>query len=198
MTAADDESHPVRLGSTDLFFNATATQDKKMTTIARPVEAETTARIGHVNLSVSDLDTSLAFYRDVLDMKITKRIGHDAAFLAFHSYHHDLCINTWHSKGGMPRPEGTTGLYHFAVTYSALNGLQAACQRVLAADINIDDVVDHGTGLSVYVRDPDHNGVELNWDRPAETWWSADGSLRMGHRRISLDQFLAATDAALG
>jgi catechol 2,3-dioxygenase len=68
---------------------------------------------------------------------------------------------------------------------------------VLAANIEIDDVVDHGTSLSVYVRDPDQNGVELNWDRPVETWWSADGSLRMGHRRISLDKFLGVTDPLL-
>lgn len=165
-----------------------------MTPVARPVEAETAARIGHVNLSVSDLETALDFYRDVLNMKVTKRIGSDAAFLAFDSYHHDLCLNTWHSRGGLPRPEGTTGLYHFAVTFLAFDALQAACQRMLAANIDIDDVVDHGTSLSVYVRDPDQNGVELSWDRPSETWWSADGSLRMGHRRISLDQFLGITD----
>lgn len=174
----------------------TANQDMKMTTLARP-DAEIAARIGHVNLSVADLETSLKFYRDVLGMKITKRIGDDAAFLAFDSYHHDLCLNTWHSRGGMPRPAGTTGLYHFAVTYRALSALKATCHRVVAAYVNIDDLVDHGTSLSVYVQDPDQNGVELNWDRAAETWWSADGSLKMGHRHISLDQILAGTDPQL-
>jgi catechol 2,3-dioxygenase len=178
------------LSTTELQLSRT----RKMTTIPAPVEGETAVRIGHVNLSVSDLERSLTFYRDALNMKITKRIGTEAAFLAFHNYHHDLCINTWNSKGGMPRPEGTTGLFHFAVTYQALDALQAACQRVLAAGVHIDDVVDHGTSLSVYVRDPDQNGVELNWDRQAESWRSADGSLRMGHRRISLDQLLGTTD----
>jgi catechol 2,3-dioxygenase len=165
-----------------------------MTPFARPAPAETVARIGHVNLSVCDLETSLNFYRDVLDMKITKRIGDDAAFLAFRSYHHDLCINTWHSRGGKPRPEDTTGLYHFAIIYPAFDALKAACRRILAASLAVDDVVDHGTSLSVYVHDPDRNGVELTWDRPAETWWSADGALKMGHRPITLDHLLGLAE----
>jgi catechol 2,3-dioxygenase len=168
-----------------------------MTSNAPTVEVGTAARIGHINLSVSDLEMSLAFYRDVLGMKVTKRIGNDAAFLAFHSYHHDLCINTWRSRGGVPRPEGTTGLYHFAITYQAFHALQGACQCLLTANVNIDDVVDHGTSLSVYVRDPDQNGVELNWDRSAETWWSVDGSLRMGYRPISIDQLLGVIEPPL-
>jgi catechol 2,3-dioxygenase len=88
-------------------------------------------RIGHVNLSVSDLEPSRAFYRDVLNMKVTKRLD-EAAFLSFGSYHHDLCINIWNSKGGVPRPKGTTGL--FAVAYRDLRALQAACQRVRSVE----------------------------------------------------------------
>ncbi|MCR6727720.1 VOC family protein [Agrobacterium fabrum] len=168
-----------------------------MTAALRPVATEAQARIGHINLSVSDLETSLNFYRDILNMKMTKRIRNEAAFLAFHSYHHDLCINTWNSKGGVPRPKGTTGLYHFAVSYQAFDALQAACHRLLAANVEIDDVIDHGTSLSLYVRDPDQNGIELSWDRPPESWWSADGVLQMGHRQISLQEFLAVTDPLL-
>ena len=62
------------------------------------------ARIGHVNLKVADLERSLAFYRDVLGFKITKRIGDTAAFLACGDYHHDICINTWEkSRRGTAR-----------------------------------------------------------------------------------------------
>ncbi|MFT8243790.1 VOC family protein [Roseomonas sp. BN140053] len=160
--------------------------------------AETTnpRRIGHVNLSVSDLERSLAFYQDALGMRVTKRLE-EAAFLSFGSYHHDLCINTWQSKGGSPRPQGATGLYHFAVAFGELAALQDTSRRLGAAGIAIDDVVDHGVSLSAYLRDPDQNGVELTWDRPAESWWSAEGALRMGHRRISLEQLLAAEGAGL-
>ena len=150
--------------------------------------AQATARIGHVNLCVADLARSLAFYRDTLRMRVTKLMS-DAAFLAFEDYHHDLCINTWHSKGGSPRPKGTTGLYHFAAVYRDFDDFQAACRRVLAAGIEIDDVVDHDVSLSVYLRDPDRNGVELYWDRPRSHGWS-EGEIDMGYRRIPIGRLL--------
>lgn len=153
---------------------------------APSIAAATLARIGHVNLSVSHLETSLSFYRDTLGMKVTKLLD-EAAFLSFGSYHHDLCLNTWKTRGGVPQPDGTTGLYHFAIAYGELGALRAATQRVRSAGLVVDDVVDHDVSLSVYLRDPDLNGVELSWDRPAGAWWSADGKLRMGYRRISLE-----------
>ena len=158
-----------------------------------PVEtpaAVSPARIGHVNLSVTELPRSLAFYRDLLGMKMTKLLG-EAVFLSFGGYHHDLCINTWRGAGGTPSPKDATGLHHFAITYSDLSALQAVIRRVQSAGIPIEQVVDHGVSLSAYLCDPDLNGVELTWDRPAGTWWSEDGMLRMGHRRITLEQLLA-------
>jgi len=35
-------------------------------------------------------------------MRVTKRLGDAAAFLAFGDYHHDLCINSWESRDGTP------------------------------------------------------------------------------------------------
>jgi catechol-2,3-dioxygenase len=68
-------------------------------------EAPSLARIGHVNLSVCDLGRSLAFYRGHLRMSVTKLLD-EAAFLSLGGYHHDLCLNTWRSKGGSAGPEG--------------------------------------------------------------------------------------------
>jgi catechol 2,3-dioxygenase len=34
---------------------------------------------------------------------------------------------------------------------------------------------DHGATESVYLRDPDGNGVELYYDRPREEWFDAKG-----------------------
>jgi catechol 2,3-dioxygenase len=160
--------------------------------MSKSLTMEVSARIGHVNLSVADLERSLAFYQGVLRMKVTKLMD-NAAFLAFEDYHHDLCINTWQSKGGPPPPKGTTGLYHFAAVYRDFASLQATCRRVLAAGIKIDDVVDHYVSLSVYLRDPDQNGVELYWDRPRSDWWS-EGQLDMGHRRIPIGRLLDEKD----
>ena len=52
------------------------------------------ARIGHVHLKVSDLERSIAFYRDVIGLQVQQRYGEQAAFLSFDGYHHHLGLNT--------------------------------------------------------------------------------------------------------
>lgn len=161
------------------------TQDPAISPAAR------SARIGHVNLKVADIDRSLAFYEGVLGLKMTKRIGEQAAFLAYDGYHHDICINTWQSRNGMPPPQGSTGLYHLAIVFSRRSDLRELFVRLKAAGIPIDAAVDHGVSESIYLRDPDQNGVELYWDRPAEQWFDEDGRLNMGHQPMTPEILLA-------
>jgi len=52
-------------------------------------------RIGHVHLTVSDLDRALSFYRDVLGFEVTARYGADAVSLSAGGYHHHIGLNTW-------------------------------------------------------------------------------------------------------
>jgi catechol 2,3-dioxygenase len=148
------------------------------------------ARIGHVNLKVADLQRSLAFYEGVLGLKITKRIGDQAAFLAFGDYHHDICINTWESRDGAAPAVGTTGLFHLAIVYPQRSELRDVFTRLKAMGIVIDNAVDHGVSESLYLRDPDQNGVELYWDRPSELWWDDAGGLKMGHRPMDPEELL--------
>jgi catechol 2,3-dioxygenase len=72
-------------------------------------------RIGHVHLKVADLERALGFYRDVLGLELTQRLGNQAAFLSAGGYHHHIGLNTWESAGGSAPPPGTTGLYHVAI-----------------------------------------------------------------------------------
>ena len=147
-------------------------------------------RLNHAVLYVRDLAESVAFYRDVLGFKITKRIGDTAAFLAYGDYHHDICINTWESRGASPPAAGTTGLFHLAIVYSQRSELRDAFIRLKAAGIEIDGAVDHDVSESLYLRDPDQNGVELYWDRPASLWRDSAGELKMGNRPVDPEDLL--------
>src|SRR2546425_8274717 len=86
-------------------------------------------RIGHVHLTVSDLERALAFYRDVLGFEVTARYGRDAVFLSAGEYHHHIGLNTWAGRGAPRPPAGTTGLYHFAILYPDRPALAAAVRR---------------------------------------------------------------------
>jgi catechol 2,3-dioxygenase len=158
----------------------------------RPIDKR--VGIGHVHLKVADLERALGFYRDVLGFELTQRYGNQAAFLSAGGYHHHIGLNTWESAGGQPPPPGATGLYHVAILYPTRAELADALRRVLRAGIPLEGASDHGVSEAIYLRDPDHNGVELYWDRPKEQWpRSPDGGIAMDTRPLDLDKLLHAT-----
>ena len=126
--------------------------------------------VGHVHLKVSDLERSIAFYRDVLGFELRQRVRHEAAFLAADGYHHHVGLNTWESHGGAPPPPGTTGLFHVAFRYPDRRALAVALERLLEHGVRLTGASDHGVSEALYLRDPDENGIELYYDRPREQW----------------------------
>ncbi len=155
----------------------------------RPIAAG--ARIGHGHLKVADLDRALAFYVGVLGFSLMQRFGTQAAFIAAGSYHHHIGLNTWESLGGSPPAPGTTGLFHLAILYPTRPDLADALRRLMDAGIPLDGASDHGVSEALYLTDPDRNGVELYWDRPADEWpRAADGTLAMFTRRLDLEGLL--------
>ena len=96
------------------------------TTPSEPVHPQT--RIGHIHLTVTDLERSLAFYRDLLGFEETMRYKDSAVFLSAGGYHHHLALNTWAGPDASPPPPGHTGLYHFAILYPSRRELARAVQ----------------------------------------------------------------------
>ena len=136
-------------------------------------------RVGHVHLRVADLERAIAFYRDALGFDVMA-YGPDfgvpgAAFLSAGGYHHHLGLNTWTSEGGDPPPGGHTGLHHVAFVYPDRRELGRAVRRLLDHGHHVDGASDHGATVSVYLSDPDGNGVELYYDRPREKWFGSRG-----------------------
>jgi catechol 2,3-dioxygenase len=147
--------------------------------------------IGHVHLKVADLERALAFYTGVLGFDLTQRYGDSAAFLSAGGYHHHIGLNTWESEGGSPPPPGHTGLYHLAIRYPTRAALADALRRLTAAGIRLDGASDHGVSEALYLRDPDHNGVELYWDRPEPEWpRTPEGEIAMYSRPLDLEGLL--------
>jgi catechol 2,3-dioxygenase len=148
-------------------------------------------RIGHVHLTVSNLERALAFYRDALGFEVTQRYGSDAVFLSAGGYHHHIALNTWAGEGAPHPPAGTTGLYHFAILYPTRRELARAFKRLFDHGVTIEGASDHGVSEAIYLRDPDGNGVELYHDRPRDQWPRVRGQLRMTIKPLNLDGLLA-------
>ena len=152
-------------------------------------------RIGHVHLKVSDLDRSERFYVDVLGMTRTARLGDEATFLAYGDYHHHLALNVWHSKGAPPAPVEAAGLYHFAILYPDRKALANAVKRVVDSGWPLDGAANHRANISIYMHDPDMNGIELYYDLPKDEWRrNPDGSLWLGSDPLDVQALIAEAD----
>jgi catechol 2,3-dioxygenase len=135
-------------------------------------------RVGHVHLRVADLDRAVAFYRDALGFTVradAREHGIPMILLAAGDYHHHVALNAMESHGGTPPPPGHTGLYHVAFLYPSPAELAKALRRLEAHGHPIGNASDHGGTVSVYLTDPDGNGIELYYDRPRAAWFDADG-----------------------
>lgn len=158
--------------------------------MSEPVDAGT--RIGHVHLKVADLTRAIDFYHGVLGFEVVQRLGDSAAFLSAGGYHHHIALNTWESAGGAAPAPGTTGLFHVAILYLSRATLANALRRLIAAGVPLEGASDHGVSESLYLRDPDGNGVELYRDRPRELWPRAtNGELTMFTKQLDLENLLA-------
>lgn len=147
--------------------------------------------IGHVHLKVSDIERSIKFYGEALGMDLQQRYGRAAAFMSYGGYHHHLGLNVWESKGGLPPPPGSTGLFHLAILYPSRKALAAALARLIEHKVPIDGAADHGVSEAIYFRDPDDNGIEIYWDRPEPEWPRHNGEIAMVSEPLDLDGLMA-------
>ena len=145
---------------------------------AVPAEISALADIGHVNLTVGDLERAVVFYRDVIGLHLTQRDEH-SAFLAAGDYHHHVALNRWDPEAKPPPPR-TTGLHHFGLRLPDRTSLAQVVVRLVRAGHPLLGATDHGVNLAVYLADPDGNGLELMVDRPAAEWpRRPDGTIAM-------------------
>lgn len=151
--------------------------------------------IGHVHLTVADLERALGFYRDILGFEVTTTYGTQAVFLSAGGYHHHIGLNTWAGKEAVPPPQGHTGLYHFAILLPSRLELAKVLKRLIDARYPLEGFADHGVSEAVYLRDPDNNGVELYVDRPEIAWpKDVNGNLIMDTVPLDLESILEELD----
>jgi len=125
------------------------------------MKAHPETMIGHVHLTVADLERSLVFYRDILGFEVTARYGDSAVFLSAGGYHHHIGLNTWAGKGATPPEHGHSGLYHFAILFPTRKEFALVLKRLVDAGYPITGTADHGVSEAIYLNDPDSIGVEL-------------------------------------
>jgi catechol 2,3-dioxygenase len=78
-----------------------------------------------------------------------------------------------------------------AFVYPDRRELGAAVRRLIEHDHPVDHGTDHGGAVSVYLSDPDGNGIELYYDRPRAEWFDADGRPVLKNERFDPHDLLS-------
>ncbi|MGI0020443.1 MAG: VOC family protein [Nitrososphaera sp.] len=145
-------------------------------------------RIGYVSLNVSDLDRSLAFYKSILGFKEVGRFD-GKAFLSVEGNSSHL-VELSQASGSQQSKRA--GLYHFAVLLPERKHLADVLVHLgeNRDRVHFDGLADHLVSESIYIRDPDFNGIEIYCDRPRSEWkWDA-GRVQMATEKLDTEDLM--------
>lgn len=118
----------------------------------------------HFVLRSSNIQPMIDWYSAVLNMHVVQRTDY-ICFLTYDDEHHRLGIV---NLAGLTAPDAkTSGLAHVAYTFANIGALLSTYARVKKLGIAPSRCIHHGPTVSIYYRDPDGNGVELQVDRYA-------------------------------
>lgn len=148
-------------------------------------------RLGRVRLAVADLERSLAWYGEVLGLRVLHRTA-DSAALGAHGDNAPL-VELREHRGASPQPHrGRLGLYHFAILLPD----RAALGRFVAHLARTGEragASDHLVSEALYLNDPDGLGIEVYADRARAMWrYDAQRQLAMDTRPLNLDSLVQA------
>ncbi len=128
--------------------------------------------INHLAFITDDMPKTIRFYRDLLGLELAAGIGHDGfrhyffqmgtGQVAFFEY--DIAQPMKRGKfHGTPTAE-PVGFDHVAFTVETKEDLFAMKDKLEAAGVKVQGVVDHGILWSIYFFDPNNIPLEASWD----------------------------------
>jgi catechol-2,3-dioxygenase len=137
-------------------------------------------RLGHLVLNVRDIDASHRFYTEALGfeqcgaMGPQSRVGRMQFYRGDPSYHHHLALVQTKEAADEPRDwvilDTHVGINHIALAYADRNEFLARIKHLQDMGVEFRQRGNHGMTHSVYVQDPDGNGIEVLYDLPSEVW----------------------------
>ena len=138
----------------------------------RTFEISPSTSVANVRLNVYSVEKSLHFYRDVLGFQVIGKSSDDNALLApidSNNKNHLLQlsrVDTSHraiEEEQSPPPVRQAGLYHFAILLTSRRHLVNIFRHLTenSNQLYFEGAADHSVSESLYLKDPDSNGVEI-------------------------------------
>jgi len=149
---------------------------------ARPVG------VNHLVLNVADIERSHQFWTEVMGFELVSsfQLGTEMRFYrSGPGHHHDIAIAQVKEPPAPPADEAEprpwrpsarkVGVNHIAVAYPDREAFVRQLAHLQACGVPFAMRGNHGMTHSVYISDPDGNGVEVLYELPNEVW---EGDLR--------------------
>jgi catechol 2,3-dioxygenase len=122
-------------------------------------------RMGPVELTVSDLERSLEYYRSSIGLSVLDQTDGRASLGADGTQ----LLTLYELPGARPAPRNT-GLFHFALLLPERRALAQWLAHAMRERVPMSGASDHFVSEALYLRDPDEHGIEIYADRPREVW----------------------------
>jgi catechol 2,3-dioxygenase len=136
------------------------------------------SHMGPVELTVGDLGRTLDYWQRVVGLRVLAR-EHATASVGT-----DIELVRFVEEPGAEPDHGHTGLYHVALLVPDRPSLARWLAHPARDETELQGLSDHYVSEAIYLRDPDHHGIEIYADRPRELW---DGQVFQRMTTMPLD-----------
>jgi catechol 2,3-dioxygenase-like lactoylglutathione lyase family enzyme len=124
--------------------------------------------LGHVGIYVRDLERMVAFYRDVMGMRITKQNW--TAGMVFLSADPEAVDHEIALMRGRPSAEDPHLIQQISMRVTSLADVREFHRRLRAEGYRIERVVNHASAIGCYFFDPEGNRTEVFWLTGRDSW----------------------------
>lgn len=152
--------------------------------------SRTPMRIGMVTLRVKNLDKVADYYRDVIGLTVMERSG-TAAKLGTAGI---TLLALEARPNASIEPRNAAGLYHTAFLMPTRKDLARWLVAAAAHRVPLTGFADHLVSESVYLDDPEGNGIEIYADRDPSLWQWSEGSVKMATDELDIPSLLSLTN----
>jgi catechol 2,3-dioxygenase len=156
--------------------------------IATMTRLPSQTHMGEVHLTVADLTRSLAYYETQVGLRVHAR---EDGVARLGTGGVDLLV--LREVPGARPADGFSGLFHFALLVPDRRDLARWLAHAARRRVQLTGLSDHAVSEALYLRDPDHHGIEIYADRPRELWEGRIGEL-LTTRPLDTDDLLWVLD----